>query len=130
MAPFRIDASDGTSESGGGNQGIIFFSTLSVTPSEGAAGTTVTIDNTGAGFFGTMIVKFGGAGGTAADNITVASQQQLTCDVPAGVSGTVAIYVENPDGESGTIAGFVVQSANTTTRKTAYRKKAYKRAYR
>ena len=88
---------------------IIFFGTLSITPATGSVGDTITIDNTGAGFFDTMIVKFGGSGGTSADNIVVDSygngQQRITCDVPTGLdAGTYDIYIENPDGENGTIA--------------------------
>ena len=86
---------------------IIFFGTLSISPATGAAGDTVTIDNTGAGFFGTMIVKFGGSGGTSATSIAVTSygngQQRITCVAPAG-TGLVDIYIENPDGEKGTIS--------------------------
>ena len=91
---------------------IIFFGTLSVDNSTGDAGDTLTIDNTGAGFLATMIVKFGGVGGTSADNIVIDTgygngQQRLRCEVPAGlVEGTTYdIYLENPDGETGTIAG-------------------------
>ena len=86
---------------------IIFFGTLSANPSAGAIGDTITINNTGSGFFGSMIVKFGGASGVDGDNITVVSQQQLTVDIPAGATGTT-IYVENPDGENGLITGFTI----------------------
>jgi len=87
---------------------IIFFGTLSASPTSGYVADTITINNTGSGFFGTMVVKFGGAGGVSGDSITVVSQQQLTVKIPAGVSGSLSIYVANPDGENGLIAGFVV----------------------
>ena len=75
-----------------------FFGTLSVTPSDGPVGTTITISNTGSGFFGTMIVTINGI---AATSITVVDHQTITCEVPAGGSGDV--YIENPDGESAII---------------------------
>ena len=94
---------------------IIFFGTLSATPNSGATGDTIQIDNTGAGFRGTMIARFGGSGGTSADNIAIAvfgnGQQRITCDVPAGLAaGATTIYLENPDGENGTIV-FTVTGA-------------------
>jgi len=95
---------------------IIFFGTLSATPNSGGIGDTIQIDNTGSGFFGAMTVEFGGSGGTSADNIAVAAfgngQQRITCDVPAGlVAGATTIYLENPDGENGTIV-FTITGAS------------------
>jgi len=116
--PFRIDASDGTSESGGGNQGVLFFGALSANPGSALAGVNIDIDNTGSGFFSTMIVRWGGAGGTSGDNIVVAAQNKITVDVPAVAPGSYDIYVENPDGENQTIAGFVVLAPTTTTTTT------------
>jgi len=85
---------------------IIFFGTLSVTPNSGAAGDTVIINNTGAGFLGVMIVRFGGPLGVLATNIVITAfgngQQQMTCTVPEN-EGIVDIYIENPDGENGII---------------------------
>ena len=87
---------------------LIFFGSMTLTPDTGGVGTTVQIDNTGAGFIGTMVVTFDGV---AADNIAVDTghgngQQRLTCDVPAGVSiGAVDVYIENPDGENVTLSG-------------------------
>lgn len=95
---------------------IRFFGTLSASPNTGKTGDTITINNTGAGFFGVMIVKFGGSGGTSADNIAVTvygnGQQRITCDVPVGLAaGATTIYVENPDGENGSISFTVITVA-------------------
>lgn len=85
---------------------IEFFGTLSILPAAGAVGTTITISNTGSGFFGAMVVKDTNAGGTSFDNITVVDQQTVTADVPSGYVGP-NVYVANPDGENQTIvSGF------------------------
>lgn len=100
---------------------VKFFGTLSVSPSSGAAGATITILNTGAGFFGTMIVRDTDAVGAAYDNIAIDAtygngQQKITCDVPAGLTaGVGVIYIENPDGESKTIAFTVIPAAPSIT---------------
>ncbi len=81
-----------------------FFGTLSITPATGVVGDTITINNTGSGFFGSMIVTINGV---AATSITVVDHQTITCVVPAGGSGDV--YIENPDGENATISdGFLI----------------------
>jgi hypothetical protein len=96
---------------------LIFFGVITVVPSTGTDGDTITIDNTGAGFFDTMVVTIGGI---AADNIAVDTgygngQQRITCDVPSGLTpgSTVDIYVENPDGENTTLGGaFTLDAAS------------------
>ncbi len=83
-----------------------FFGDVSVTPAAGQPGDTITINNTGSGFFGSMIVAINGV---AATSITVVDHQTITCVVPAGGSGDV--YIENPDGEHATITdGFIIEN--------------------
>ena len=76
---------------------IVSFGTLSKDVATGAVGTTITISNTGTGFFGTMLVD---VGGIACTDITLVDHQHVTCKSPAA-SGTVNIT--NPDGETGTV---------------------------
>ncbi|MGN6563889.1 MAG: Ig-like domain-containing protein, partial [Thermomicrobiales bacterium] len=76
-------------------------------PSTG--GTMVTIS--GAGFATGATVTFGGA---AATNVTVASTTRITATTPAG-SGSVAVVVALPEGQSVTLAnGFTYVSGSTS----------------
>jgi RHS repeat-associated protein len=68
-----------------------------ISPSAGAAGTTVTIS--GSGFTGATAVKFGSASVT----FTVASDSKITATAPAG-TGTVDVTVTGPGGTSLTVS--------------------------
>jgi uncharacterized repeat protein (TIGR02543 family) len=72
-------------------------------------GNTVTI--TGTGFTGATAVKFGN---TAASNINIDSDTQITVKAPAGSVGTVDITVTTPDGTS------AISSADQYTYTNAY----------
>ncbi|GFN32649.1 IPT/TIG domain-containing protein [Paenibacillus xylaniclasticus] len=71
----------------------------SVTESSGspAGGETVTI--TGQNFFPGLTVTFGS---TAATDVVVVSDTEITATVPAGAQGTVDVKVRNVDGQSAT----------------------------
>jgi hypothetical protein len=88
----------------------ISFGTLSMDVSTGAAGTLVTVSNTGTGFFGTMAVD---VNGTSATSVTLIAHNSLSFLVPAGAT-TGTVTVTNPDGESGSAGTFTV-SASTAT---------------
>ncbi len=74
------------------------------TPGTGttAGGTAVTI--TGTGFWATDLTQvfFGTAAATA---VVVVSATSITCVSPAHASGSVAVTVTNPDGQSAALAG-------------------------
>lgn len=69
-----------------------------VTPGNGpaAGGTNVTVSGTN--FTGVTGVTFGG---TAATNVSVASEVSLTCDTPAHAAGAVSVIVTTPAGANG-----------------------------
>lgn len=103
--PFHIDASDGTNLSGGGNEGISFFGNVTVSPESSSAATTISIINSGSGFYGNMIVKDTDNSGKYYNNIQIDSnygngQQKIVCTVPTRLPvGNRLIYICNPDGE-------------------------------
>lgn len=70
-----------------------------VSPTTGAAGTSVTI--TGLGFTGATAVQFGG---TDATQMNVASDTQITATSPTGGTGAVDITVTTPAGTSASTA--------------------------
>jgi IPT/TIG domain len=74
-------------------------SVTAISPSTGAAGTTVTI--TGTNLFPSTQVLFGS---TPATSITAETSTQITATVPAG-TGTVDVRVVAPAGESAIVAG-------------------------
>lgn len=92
---------------------ISFFGTVTSNVSEGWVGRTITINNTGSGFYDTMTVKFGGAGGTDAEKIEIDTsygngQQRMTCRIPFLSTGTYELYISNPDEENTTISDFEI----------------------
>jgi|GEM_PF-2902597 len=82
-----------------------------VAPDNGAqaGGTAVTITGTG---FHRTIAAGGEAdadatvtfGGTAATNVTVVSDTEISCDTPAAAAGAVDVVVTNPDGQDNSAA--------------------------
>jgi len=88
---------------------IVSFGILSMDVSTGAVGDTVTVSNTGTGFWGTMSVT---VGGVAAVVVTLIDHQHLSFVVPAGaVTGIVVIT--NPDLETGNSGTFTVSGGGT-----------------
>lgn len=77
-----------------------FFGNITVSPLLGNVGDTLTITNTGSGFFGNMIITIDGI---SADDITVVDHQTITCKIPEGVIAKATVYIENPDGENITL---------------------------
>lgn len=70
----------------------------SVSPAVAPPGTPITI--TGTGFLHATGVSIGGTG----VSYTIASDTQITCNVPSGASGTVGVIVTNPAGSSASYA--------------------------
>ncbi len=64
---------------------------------------------TGVGFRGATTVKIGGV---KAEDISVQSDSEIDCTIPAGPSGTVNVRVFSPDGESVTAAGITTITYN------------------
>lgn len=89
------------------------FGTLSCTPDTGKIGDTITINNTGSGFYDTMVVKCNDVTGASLNNITVVDYNQLTADISSGFVGP-DIYVVNSDiPDSDTIADAFVLIKNS-----------------
>lgn len=83
---------------------IVSFGILSLDIATGAVGITVTVSNTGTGFWGTMAVTVGGISATV---VTLIDHQHLSFVVPVGaITGTVV--VTNPDLETGNAGTFTV----------------------
>src|SRR5215468_4254257 len=79
----------------------------SVTPNQGAAGTTVSVAINGSGFVAGSTVSLSGTG-VAASNVSLASATQLTATltIAAGAPlGARDLTVTNPNGSGGTLAG-------------------------
>lgn len=93
-----------------------FFGTITVTPALAAPGDTITINNTGSGFFDTMVVTINGV---SAISITVVDHQTITCIVPAAAgSGIHDVYIQNPDGEATTLTGVLTVPGGGMAMKT------------
>jgi IPT/TIG domain/Putative Ig domain len=92
---------DGQSSIGSFVYNIASPTVASVSPNSGPAtgGTSVFI--TGANFLAGALVFFGGAPATT---VTVSSATQIQALTPASTAGAVDVTVENPDGQSRTLA--------------------------
>lgn len=92
-------------------------SILSVTPSAGPIGETVTI--TGTSFYTGIICQFGTTNGTNVSGLTSLGNgvSSFTCDAPAGETGTVNVLVRNLDTQTDTaINAFTYQSSPSVAR--------------
>ena len=95
-----------TSSTSSSSSTSIGVSGASPTAGPTSGGTVVTI--TGTGFQAGASVAFGASSSTA---VTVASSTEINAISPAGSSGTVAISVTNPDGQSASLpASFTYSS--------------------
>ena len=92
--------------------GIGSFGTLSLSVATGAVGDTVTVYNTGTGFWGAMAVT---VGGVSAVTVTLIAHNSLSFVVPVGAI-TGAVVVTNPDTGAGAAGTFTVSSAGAYNR--------------